>query len=53
MLKSKHKFDTRNIKNYKLEAICVSKIYIKEVAWQLLRLSYLVSCKNYAKEENI
>ena len=51
-LKSKQEIDIRDDKEYKVKAICDSKIYVKETAGQLFRLYYLISWKSYTKEKS-
>ena len=46
-------FETGNIKEYKIDSIWDSAVYIKKLIRQLLGHYYLVLWKNYFEEENI
>ena len=49
------KLDAGDNKNgkYKIEAICDNAVYVRESAYYLPRLYYLVSWKSYLEEKNI
>ena len=46
-------FETGNVKEYKMEVIQDSTVYIKEANGHLPRLYYLVALKSYLEEKNI
>lgn len=52
-MKPKQKPNSRNNKEYKIEAIHNNKVDKKEIANQLLRLFYIIFGKSYPKPENI
>ena len=44
--------DKGNSKDYKVEVICNSVVYVRELEGHLSSLYYLVSWKDYPEEEN-